>query len=115
MQLRSATTQPSARPTARRPLLSRPTTRTNAVPLRVSLGGVRLPLALLIITAISRVHQYIGLLNKARPGVVLFIWVFAALGLGTKNALAKENWKELPIRLIIALCGAALLSMPFGI
>jgi O-antigen ligase len=81
----------------------------------MSLGGIRLPVALLIILTISRVHQYYGIIVSLRPALLAYGWAFAVLALGTRKGVAFENWKQLPIRLVLLLGGAALLSMPLGI
>jgi O-antigen ligase len=73
-----------------------------------------MPLALLIIITISRVHQYFGFLNKVRPALLLFLWAGALLLMGAKQA-ATVNWREKPMRLMLYLGLAACVSAPFGI
>ena len=86
-----------------------------SIPLRISLDGILLPLVLLIIITISRVHQYFGFLAQVRPALLLFLWAIAMFAFGGQRKLALENWKEWPVRLVIGLGAAAVLSMPFGI
>src|SRR5688572_14040502 len=84
-------------------------------PFRLSLGGVRLPVFLLIVTTLSRAHQYAGFLKPIRPAMLLFLTAIVMLLMADRRTLAPENWKELPSKLIMALGGAALLSAPLGI
>ena len=88
--------------------------RYHAVPLRVSLSGVRLPLSLLIVTTISRVHQYFGSLSMLRPALLLFAWSIVMLVLEKKGPEFR-TLKERPLRLFLALLVSAVLSAPFGI
>ena len=83
-------------------------------PLQLALGGMRLPLALLIITTISRAHQYFGFLDKARPALLLFLAAVVMFAFTDKKSLALDNWKELPIRLVLWLAAAAVLSGTLG-
>jgi hypothetical protein len=76
---------------------------------------MRLPLVLLIIITTSRVHQYFGLLNAVRPGLLLFLWASFMFFAARKKRLAAANWKELPARLVLGLGIAVMLSIPFGI
>src|SRR5262245_42841662 len=85
------------------------------LPLRLSLGGMRLPRALLIVINVSRVHQYFGFLNHARPALLLFLWAIAQLLIGGGRNISVNNWKERPSKLIVALGAAAMISVPFGI
>jgi O-antigen ligase len=84
------------------------------VALRVSLGGIRLPLLLLIIITISRVHQYFNFLTPLRPALLLFAWAGVSLLMGAKG-LAMANWRETPVRLVLALGVTATISAIFGI
>ncbi|HEY9225987.1 MAG TPA: O-antigen ligase family protein, partial [Gemmatimonadaceae bacterium] len=104
-------------PQLQRRTLSRPVRAVAAklAPLRVSLSGIRLPLFLLIIITISRVHQNFPILAKVRPALLLFAWALAMLVFGDKRSLALGNVRELPSRLILWLGAAAMLSVPFGI
>ncbi len=87
---------------------------TQDVALRVSLAGTRLPLLLLIIITISRVHQYFGFLTPLRPALLLFVWAGAMLLVGDSRT-ATANWKETPMRLVLVLGGTAIVSAVFGI
>ncbi|MEP6492870.1 MAG: O-antigen ligase family protein [bacterium] len=74
-----------------------------------------MPLALLIIITISRVHQYFGILAKVRPALLLFVWAGGLFFSSGKREGATINWRETPTRLMIWLGGAAVVSTIFGI
>src|SRR5687767_107160 len=80
------------------------------VPFRLSLGGVRLPVFVLIVTTISRLHQYVHFLTPIRPAMLLFLLAFGMLFISDRRTLGTENLRESPARLMMALCGTALLS-----
>jgi len=112
--------EPVARPdqfvrrTLSRPRMGVAADKLRQVSLRVSLSGIRMPLALLIILTISRVHQYFGFLNKVRPALLLFLWA-GGLFFASAREGATQNWREKPARLMLYLGGAAVVSTVFGI
>jgi O-antigen ligase len=83
--------------------------------LKVRLDPLRLVVCLLIVLVVSRLHQYVPILAKARPLVIL-TFLAAAYSFGNPRLLSRESlFRTWPARVLAGLCLMSVLSIPFGI
>jgi O-antigen ligase len=83
--------------------------------LRVRLDPLRLVVCLIIVLVVSRVHQYVPALAKARPLFVLIV-VAAAYAFANPRLLIRESvFGTWPAKVIAGLGVTAVLAVPFGI
>ena len=83
--------------------------------LRVRLDPLRLVDCLIIVLVVSRVHQYVPVLTKARPLLVLIV-VAAGYAFANPRLLIRESiFSTWPAKVIAGLGIAAVLAVPFGI
>lgn len=101
---------PQAAPAARPRRLPRPKDL-----LKVRLDPLRMAVCLLIVLVVSRVHQYVPVLAKVRPLVIL-TFLAAAYSFGNPRLLSRDPlFRTWPARVLAGLCLMAVLSVPFGI
>lgn len=83
--------------------------------LRIRLDPMRLAVCLLIVLMVSRIHQYVPVLAKARPLVVL-TFVATAYAFGNPRLLTRDSlFTAWPGRVLLWLLVAACLSVPFAL
>ncbi len=83
--------------------------------LRVRLDPLRLVVCLIIVLVVSRVHQYVPALAKARPLLILIV-VAAGYAFANPRLLIRESvFSTWPAKVIAGLGVAAVLAVPFGI
>ena len=83
--------------------------------LRLRLDPVRFVVCVVIVLVVSRVHQYVPALAKARPLLVLIV-LSAAYAFGNPRLLIRESvFATWPARAIAGLGILAVLAVPFGI
>ncbi len=83
--------------------------------LRIHLDPMRLSVCLLIVMMVSRIHQYIPVLAKARPLVVL-TFVVSAYAFGNPRLLTRDSlFATWPARVLAWLLVMACLSVPFAL
>jgi len=83
--------------------------------LRVRLDPLRAVVCLIIILVVSRVHQYVPPLAKARPLLILIV-IAAVYAFANPRLLIRESvFSTWPAKVIAGLGIAAVLAVPFGI
>lgn len=83
--------------------------------LKIRLDPMRLSVCLLIVLVVSRFHQYVPVLAKARPLVVL-TFLAAAYAFANPRLLSRDSvYSSWPAKALIGLLILACLSVPFAL